>query len=131
MGNYCSHEFVGRGSVLRGNATELSKSRTDCVGTQSKECLALVRNVVKVPHATSVVSNAANQKQKHGQSVKTNVLRRKVIVSKPKTPVRVDPAALKQQSQVINRARGTLHGLSTIKRHGNVRVTPNTDYLAV
>lgn len=81
-------------------------------------------------------ANAANQKQKHGQPVhgqKTPVRRKTPAVTKPKVPIRVDPAALKQQQPqtVINRARGTLHGLSTIKRHGNVRVTPNADYLAV
>lgn len=85
------------------------------------------------PHHTG--TNVSSQKQKVGQSHgQKPVLRRKVAAAtKPKVPTRIEPAALKQQQPqtVVNRARGTLHGLSTIKRHGNVRVAPNTDYLAV
>lgn len=59
--------------------------------------------------------------QQHHQHHKTTVLRRKVTANK-KQPAK-SAVTPKPQPQVINRARGTLHGLSTIKRHGNVRVT--------
>lgn len=101
---------------------------------RSSESDASARSTAKAHHTGA---NVPAQKQKHGQSHgQKPVLRRKVAAAgaaKPKVPTRVEPAAVKQQQPqtVVNRARGTLHGLSTIKRHGNVRVTPNTDYLAV
>lgn len=55
---------------------------------------------------------------------------RRKIVNKQKATVKIQPEQ-KQQPQPVPRARGTLHGLSTLRRHGNVRVTPMQDYIAV
>lgn len=111
------------------HSVESAERSSDTAVTQSKE-----RTTVTGKAVHHSASNVAGQKQKQGQNHgHKTVLRRKVVPSKPKVPQRIEPAALKQQQPqtVINRARGTLHGLSTIKRHGNVRVTPNADYLAV
>lgn len=105
------------------------KARADCVGTnQSKECSVAMKTQKKTipPVVASVVNAAAaaaGQKLRPaGQPLqqKKTVVRPKVPATKQKAPVKADTPKLPQQ--VINRARGTLHGLSTIKRHGNVRV---------
>lgn len=114
------------------SSSELDEHISDENTAELNVRTARSENAGKAHHT---VANVPGQKQKHGQTPgHKTVLRRKTAVNtKPKVPTRVDPAALKQQQPqtVINRARGTLHGLSTIKRHGNVRVTPNADYLAV
>lgn len=104
------------------------KARTDCVGTnQSKECSVAIKTQKKtipsVGASAAVTTASAGQKVRPGQQLqqKNTVVRRKVVPSKQKAPAKSDAPKLPQQ--VINRARGTLHGLSTIKRHGNVRVT--------
>lgn len=124
---FTSHVPSGRPVSFAGASIELDG--------RSSDSDASARSTAKAHHTGA---NVPSQKQKHGQSHgQKPVLRRKVAAggaaAKPKVPTRVEPAAVKQQQPqtVVNRARGTLHGLSTIKRHGNVRVTPNTDYLAV
>lgn len=115
------------------------KARTDCVeNSQSKECSVAVKSQQKLQsHSVSAAATASTagshklrqgqhpqthqQQQQHHQHHKTTVLRRKVTTNK-KQPAK-SAVTPKPQPQVINRARGTLHGLSTIKRHGNVRVT--------
>lgn len=111
--------------VVAENVTS-SEARNECNGSSAtKDCLV----------TKSTIKAAA----KIGQS---NITRTKVAAPNNKTPVRRKVAPKqkptvksqpeqKQQTQQINRARGTLHGLSTLRRHGNVRVTPMTDYIAV
>lgn len=104
------------------------KARTDCFETdQSDECSVATQK--GVPVAASTLTT----KQKSGQPLvtKSTTVRRKVnsAAVKQKSPLKADTT--KPQQQIINRARGTLHGLSTIKRHGNVRVTPTPEYLSV
>lgn len=106
------------------------KARADCVGTnQSKECSVALKTQKKtippIVASPAVTAAAAGQKVRPaGQAVqhKKTLVRPKVPNTKQKAPVKAADAP-KLPQQVINRARGTLHGLSTIKRHGNVRVT--------
>lgn len=103
------------------------KARTDCVeSSQSKECSVAVKSQPKsgASVATRVHHGSHQQKLRQGQqNLKTTPLRRKVTPVKAKPPTKAAASTSKPPSQVVNRARGTLHGLSTIKRHGNVRVT--------
>lgn len=135
------HHELGRSQNESINESE-PKARIDCVGSnQSKECLVAakatqqqktIQQANASAAAAATTTTGAGHKLKQGQQSqqqhhhqhhnKNTVLRRKVNnVTKQKTPTKSDPAKPKQQ--VINRARGTLHGLSTIKRHGNVKVT--------
>lgn len=105
------------------------KARTDCGDSkQSNECSVAAKSKpvqqVGASAAGTTTTGAGHklrQNQHHHHNNKNTVLRRKANVTKQKAPAKAD--ANKPQPQVINRARGTLHGLSTIKRHGNVRVT--------
>lgn len=111
-----------------------AKARTDCVeSNQSKDCSVAVKSQHRVQSGTAVTTavagaTAGNHKlrqaqHQHHHHKSTPALRRKATAIK-KQPAKSTPAVTpKPQQQVINRARGTLHGLSTIKRHGNVRVT--------
>lgn len=132
----CSQN-LGRSHDASVNESE-PKARTDCnESSQSKECSVAVKSQQKVQsHSASAAAttSTAGHKLRQGQHShhhhhpqqqqhqKSTVLRRKVNVTK-KQPAKQAAATPKPQQQVINRARGTLHGLSTIKRHGNVRVT--------
>lgn len=109
-----------------------AKARTDCVeSNQSKDCSVAVKSQQRIQSGTAGIATAtagnhklrqAQQQQHHHKSAPAQ-LRRKATVNK-KQPAKSTPVVTpKPQQQVINRARGTLHGLSTIKRHGNVRVT--------
>lgn len=132
--NFCSISGRSHGIVNESEA----KARTDCVeSNQSKECSVAGKShgKVNVQHGGAVVHPSVNHKlrqgqhqhqhqhqQQHQQPHKNTILRRKTVINKQKVPQKAEPTP-KPQQQVINRARGTLHGLSTIKRHGNVRVT--------
>lgn len=115
--------------IVAGNDTS-SEARNDCNGsTATKECL-VTKSSIKAATKTGTVNIVRNKVVAPGNK---NVVRRK-IVPKQKPAVKSQPEQKqqqKQQTQQINRARGTLHGLSTLRRHGNVRVTPMTDYIAV
>lgn len=103
-----------------------SEARNECNGsTATKECL-VTKSSIK---AASKNGHQTITRNKVISSSNKNAVRRK-IVPKLKPTVK-SQAEQKQQTQQINRARGTLHGLSTLRRHGNVRVTPMTDYIAV
>lgn len=107
------------------NETE-PKARTDCVeSSQSKECSVAVKSQPKSGASVATRGHhSSHQKLRQGQqNLKTTPLRRKVTPVKAKPPTKAAASTPKPPSQVVNRARGTLHGLSTIKRHGNVRVT--------
>lgn len=116
-------------SVALGRSSE-AKARTDCnESNQSKDCSVAAKSQQRVQSGTAAaVATAGNHKlrqaqQQHHHHKSAPALRRKAAVSK-KQPAKSTPVVTpKPQQQVINRARGTLHGLSTIKRHGNVRVT--------
>lgn len=126
---------LGRGSSRSHhnvNAHE-AKARTDCVeSNQSKDCSIAVKSQQRIQSGTAAgtaavtATSAGNHKLRQAQQhhhKSAPALRRKATVTK-KQPAKATPAVSpKPQQQVINRARGTLHGLSTIKRHGNVRVT--------
>lgn len=121
------HE-LGRSHGGSNNESE-PKARTDCTeSNQSKECsVAVVKTQQKMVQqfgasaaGTTGTGVSGVHKLRTGQQQKQTLVRRKVNVTKQKAPAKAD---VKPQPQVINRARGTLHGLSTIKRHGNVRVT--------
>lgn len=131
---FCSNDH---GRSHTGSANE-PKARTDCVeSNQSKECSVAVKSHQKAS-AVATPSSAGGQKlrqsqnhhhghhhqhhQQQQQHLRTPVSRRKATVNK-KQPAKQATVTPKPQQQIINRARGTLHGLSTIKRHGNVRVT--------
>lgn len=111
---------LGRSST---GSVDEPKARTDCSeSSQSPECSVAVKSHPK--------SNAATRAHHHKlrvaqQNLKSTPIRRKVTQhnANKKTPVKAAISTPKPASQVVNRARGTLHGLSTIKRHGNVRVT--------
>lgn len=111
------------------------KTRPDCnESNQSKDCSAAAKSSQRVQTGTSsatTVPTSGNQNKQrqtqqhnHHHHKSAPVLRRKVNANR-KQPAKSSPVptASRPQQQVINRARGTLHGLSTIKRHGNVRVT--------
>lgn len=121
---------LGRSSNV---SSHEAKARTDCVeSNQSKDCSVAAKSQQRVQSGTSATAatstttgnhklRQAQHQQLHHKS--TPVLRRKATTNK-KQPAKSTPVVTpKPQQQVINRARGTLHGLSTIKRHGNVRVT--------
>lgn len=128
---FSNHE-LGRSHNASVNESE-PKARTDCVESQSKECSVAVKSQQKVQShgSTAAATTAGSHKLRQGQHPhqhphqhhKTSVLRRKVNVTKKQPAKQTSAVTPKPQPQVINRARGTLHGLSTIKRHGNVRVT--------
>lgn len=117
-----SDSIVQLGRSSTGSVDE-PKARTDCSeSSQSPECSVAVKSHPK--------SNAATRAHHHKlrvaqQNLKSTPIRRKVTQqnANKKTPVKAAISTPKPASQVVNRARGTLHGLSTIKRHGNVRVT--------
>lgn len=103
-----------------------SEARNECSGSQTtKDCL-VTKSTIKTGSKTGQ-NNVTRTKTVVPNN--KNVVRRKVM-PKQKPAVKSQPEQ-KQQTQQINRARGTLHGLSTLRRHGNVRVTPMTDYIAV
>lgn len=116
------------GRSLEGSADESEpKARADCVGiNQSKECSVATKTQKKTVHSVGAsgvsTTTSGGQRVRPGQHAaqKNTVLRRKAPPVKQKAPSKAD---VRPPQQVINRARGTLHGLSTIKRHGNVRVT--------
>lgn len=117
---YSIHHF-GRSQDENVDESE-AKARTDCVETnQSKECSVATKVQQKtIPQISA--AGSGTQKLRQGQlHQKNTVIRRKANLTKQKAPIKSD--ATPKPPQVINRARGTLHGLSTIKRHGNVRVT--------
>lgn len=65
-----------------------------------------------------------------GQGIKqrnANKNRRKA----PRPTATVVKSSLKQQKLQPNRARGTLYGLATLRRQGNVRVSPMADFITV
>lgn len=110
-----------------------AKARTDCVeSNQSKDCSVAAKSQHRVQSGTAAStavasSTAGNHKLRQAQHQQhhhksTPALRRKATVNKKQPAKSTSAATPKPQQQVINRARGTLHGLSTIKRHGNVRV---------
>lgn len=49
----------------------------------------------------------------------------------PRPTATVIKTPLKNQQLQPNRARGTLYGLATLRRQGNVRVNPSADYITV
>lgn len=122
MFSYISIHHLGRSQDGRADESE-AKARTDCIEpNQSKECSVATKVQQKIAQQSSTAASG-NQKLRQGQHHQKNtILRRKVSLTKQKAPIKSD-ATPKPPQQVINRARGTLHGLSTIKRHGNVRVT--------
>lgn len=124
---YRNHEF-GRSTNAGHAVTELQVQPNCIASSQSGECAKAAKLEPKVNSAVTATAHKIRTSQ-HQQNTKSAVIRRKTIVSKQKAPGKAPGVSSAQQ--VINRARGTLHGLSTIKRHGNVRVTPSPDYLAV
>lgn len=103
-----------------------SEARNECTGsTASRDCL-VTKSTIKT---ASKIGQQPATRTKVIIPGNKNAVRRK-IVPKQKPTVKSQPEQ-KQTTQQINRARGTLHGLSTLRRHGNVRVTPMTDYIAV
>lgn len=132
-----SNQEIGRSNEENVNE---GKARTDCVGTnQSKECSVAAKSEPKlnaqkaVPAVVSTgIKHKSTAHHQQQQVQKSPAIRRKVNITKQKTPVKAEVAPKQPPpQQIINRARGTLHGLSTIKRHGNVRVTPTPEYLSV
>lgn len=116
------------------NATS-SEARNECNGsTAAKDCL-VTKSTVKAA-AKPGQTNITRTKVPVANNNK-NAVRRKIVPKlKPTVKSQPEQKEPKQQPQIpqtqqINRARGTLHGLSTLRRHGNVRVTPNADYIAV
>lgn len=108
-------------------ASNEARANTQC-NAQTKNC----QTVPVVKTKTKAHPTTASSGTKLRPNTKNTALRRKVI-AKPNAPVKTAQPELKQQQQqqITNRARGTLIGLSTLRRRGNVRVTPMQNYLAV
>lgn len=137
---YCCCHSAGEGrsgnSSHNNASAHEAKARTDCnESNQSKDCSVAVKSQQRIQSGTAAgtagtAATAGNHKLRQAQQQQPHhhksapALRRKAAVTKKQPPAKSTSAATpKPQQQVINRARGTLHGLSTIKRHGNVRVT--------
>lgn len=97
---------------------------TQCDNESSVAC---ENSATKSLETARLASSEIETPKVHATNTKTIVKRRKVI-AKQKTATRPEQ---KQQPLTQQRARGTLHGLSTLRRHGNVRVSKQNDYIAV
>lgn len=106
------------GSKTKSGEQQVARS-SEVIEEEARKVASGEKATTKAKPATAVTTANKN----------TNTNRRKIV---PKQKPSVRPEQKQQpQQQTQQRARGTLHGLSTLRRHGNVRVTPQNDYIAV
>lgn len=102
-----------------------SQENQSVCNTEYGDCVVATHRLIESSRALSSEGEASKVRI----ALKTPKMPpRRKIVPKQKNSPRPEQ---KQQPLTQQRARGTLHGLSTLRRHGNVRVTRMSDYIAV
>ena len=113
-------------NTSRRNNAKKNKKKNAAVTASPEAVKARANEEEKAP--TPVV---AKPKDKMKSGIPSNTINNKTKRKSNKPNTKKQPSSQKKQSSNVKQAKATLIGLSSLKRVGNVKVTPSADYTTV